>query len=99
MIQVEQIHDSTLSVACRCIGAAASSRLEREERGDPMPKKTYPRLPLRIEHAVSLQQRVATGVATPAEAREYRRILNVYRGKFRNGGLSPENARRFGIES
>jgi hypothetical protein len=65
----------------------------------PMLKKVYPRLPLRIEHAVSLQQRVATGVATPAEARDYRRILNVYRGKFRNGSLSRENARRLGIES
>jgi hypothetical protein len=63
-----------------------------------MPKKAYPRLPARIEHAVALQQRVATGMATPAKAQEYQRILNVYRGKFRNGSLSPENARRFGIE-
>jgi hypothetical protein len=62
-----------------------------------MPKKAYPRLPTRIEHAVTLQQRVATGKATPVEAQEYQRILNVYRGKFRNGSLSPENARRFGI--
>jgi hypothetical protein len=45
-----------------------------------------------------LQQRVADGAATPQEAREYRQIMNVLRGKFRNGSLSPENARRFGIE-
>jgi hypothetical protein len=66
---------------------------------DSMPKKVYPHLTLRIEHAASLRERVASGVATPAEAQEYRRILNVYRGKFRNGSLSPENARRFGIKS
>jgi hypothetical protein len=65
---------------------------------EPMRKKAYPRLPARIDHAVTLQQRVATGIATPVEAQEYQRILNVYRGKFRNGSLSPENARRFGIE-
>jgi hypothetical protein len=28
----------------------------------------------------------------------YQRILNVLRSKFRAGSLSPENARRFGIE-
>jgi hypothetical protein len=62
-----------------------------------MPKKAYPRLPARVADAVSLQQRIADGLATPAEAREYRRIVNVLRSKFRAGSLSPENARRFGI--
>jgi hypothetical protein len=62
-----------------------------------MPKK-YPRLPARIELAVTLQQRIADGEATPDETREYQRVLNVFRAKFRNGSLSPENARRFGIE-
>jgi hypothetical protein len=61
-------------------------------------KKRYPRLKARLDHAVTLQQRVADGAATPQEAREYRQIMNVLRGKFRNGSLSPENARRFGIE-
>jgi hypothetical protein len=64
----------------------------------PMPKKAYPRLPARVADAVSLQQRIADGLATPAEAQEYQRILNVLRSKFRAGSLSPGNARRFGIE-
>jgi hypothetical protein len=64
----------------------------------PKPKKAYPRLPARVADAASLQQRIADGVATPAEAQEYHRILNVLRSKFRAGSLSPENARRLGIE-
>jgi hypothetical protein len=64
----------------------------------PMPKKAYPRLPARVADAVSLQQRIADGVATPAEVQEYQRILNVLRSKLRAGSLSPENARRLGIE-
>jgi hypothetical protein len=63
-----------------------------------MSKKPYPRLPARIEDALTLQPRIAADKATPAEAAEYRRILNVLRGKLRNGSLSPKNARRLGIE-
>ena len=74
---------------------APGTRTKRE--GPIMPKK-YPRLPARIELAVTLQQRIADGEATPDETREYQRVLNVFRAKFRNGSLSPENARRFGIE-
>lgn len=76
------------------------------DRAKPTPKKAkpgpgkkkyhYP--PVRIEDAAALQQRIAAGEATPTEAREYRRIISVFRGKFRNGSLSPENARRLGIE-
>ena len=67
----------------------------------PTPKKLkrrYPRLKTHVAHAATLQQRVAAGEATPTEAREYQRILNEFRAKFRNGSFSPENARRFGIE-
>ena len=55
--------------------------------------------PLSEKHSdMTRQQRIADGVATPAEAQEYQRILDVLRSKFRAGSLSPENARRFGIE-
>jgi hypothetical protein len=64
----------------------------------PIPKKAYARLPARVSDAADLQQRIADGVANPAEVQEYHRILNVFRSKFRAGSLSPENARRFGIE-
>jgi hypothetical protein len=47
---------------------------------------------------VRCKLRLADGVATPAEVQDYQRILNVLRSKFRAGSLSPENARRFGIE-
>ena len=63
-----------------------------------MPAKKYRKPGPRIDDAVALQQRVAAGEATPAEADEYRRILNQFRQKFRNGLLAPESARRFGIE-
>jgi hypothetical protein len=62
-----------------------------------MPKKTYRRLPARIEDALALQPRISSERATPAEVAEYRRIINVLRGRFHNGALSPENARRLGI--
>ncbi len=62
-----------------------------------MPKKS-PRLPTRLNHAEALRQSIAAGQATPDEARDYQRILNVFRAKFRAGGLSPQHARRFGIE-
>jgi hypothetical protein len=61
-------------------------------------KKIYPRLPARMEEAATLQGRIANGLASADELREYRRIMNVFRAKFRNGSLSPENARRLGIE-
>ena len=63
-----------------------------------MPKKIYRRLPVRIEDAAALKERIAAERATPEEAREYQRLLNIFRGKFRAGSLSPENARRLGIE-
>jgi hypothetical protein len=62
-----------------------------------MPKKIL-RLPVRIEEAAALKERIAAQRATPEEAREYQRLLNIFRGKFRAGGLSPENARRLGID-
>jgi hypothetical protein len=63
-----------------------------------MPAKKYRKPSPRIDDAVALQQRVAAGEATPAEADEYRRIINEFRRKFFNGQLAPESARRFGIE-
>ena len=77
---------------------SASSDSVARGRVGQMPRKGYPRLPARVADAVSLQQRVADGVATPAVAQEHQRILNVLRSKFRAGSLSPENARRLGIE-
>jgi hypothetical protein len=62
-----------------------------------MSKKIYPRLPARIEDALALQPRIETGEAIPAEITEYRRIINVLRSWYRNGALSPENARRLGF--
>jgi hypothetical protein len=61
-------------------------------------RELYPRFEPRLGRAATLQQRVAAGVATPTEAEEYQRTLNVFRRKFRYGCLSPESARRFGIE-
>jgi hypothetical protein len=63
-----------------------------------MPKKIYRQLPVRIEDAAALKERIASERATPEEAQEYRRVFNILRGKFRAGSLSPENARRLGIE-
>jgi hypothetical protein len=63
-----------------------------------MPKKTYRHLPVRIEDAAALKERIASEHATPEEAREYRRVFNILRAKFHAGSLSPENARRLGIE-
>ena len=64
-----------------------------------MPKKKRYRYPRpRVGPAIILKQRVADGSATPAEAQECKRILNVLRQKFLNGSLSPESARRFGFE-
>jgi hypothetical protein len=45
-----------------------------------------------------LKERIASEQATPEEAREYRRVFNILRAKFHAGSLSPENARRLGIE-
>jgi hypothetical protein len=44
-----------------------------------------------------LQQRVASGTATDEETREYIRLINVLRRKFRDGQLSVQNAERLGI--
>jgi len=49
-------------------------------------------------HAATLQQRVATGKATPSEAQEYQRIINEFRRKYTYGQLSPTTARLFGID-
>ena len=65
---------------------------------EPQAKKRYARLNTGMDHAAGLQQRVMAGTATTEEAREYQRILAVYRAKFRQGSLSPANARRFGID-
>jgi hypothetical protein len=62
-----------------------------------MPAKKYRKPTARIADTAALQERVAAGDASPDEAREYRRLLNELRNKFRNGQLSPENARRLGI--
>jgi hypothetical protein len=48
-------------------------------------KKRYPRLQAHVGHAASLQQRIAAGEATPTETREYQRIINEFRRKFRDG--------------
>jgi hypothetical protein len=61
-------------------------------------KKKYHYPVVRIEDAAALQQRIAAGAATPAEAEEYRRAFNELRRKFRDGQLSPASARRLGIE-
>jgi hypothetical protein len=63
-----------------------------------MPKKTYRQLPVRIEDAAALKERITADLATPEEAQEYRRVFNILRAKFRAGSLSPENARRLGID-
>jgi hypothetical protein len=65
-----------------------------------MPKKgnPYPKRPNRVDDAATLQQRITDSVATADEEREYRRVINALRAKFRNGQLSPENARRLGID-
>jgi hypothetical protein len=54
---------------------SASSDSVARGRVGQMPRKGYPRLPARVADAVSLQQRVADGVATPAVAQEHQRIL------------------------
>ena len=61
-------------------------------------KKREPRSQPHLERAARLQQRVAGGQASPREAREYRRVITELRRKFINGQLSPDSARRFGIE-
>jgi hypothetical protein len=63
-----------------------------------MPKKGYRYPPVRIAKVLKLRRRVAEGSATAAEVQEYRRAINVLRGKFLNGSLSPANARQLGFE-
>lgn len=59
-------------------------------------KDRYP--PARVEDAVILQQRIDAGQATEAEVREHRRLISIFRHKFRGGALSLDSARRLGIE-
>lgn len=61
-------------------------------------KKHYPQFSVRVADALTLQQRIAAGEATPVDERAYQRIINTYRRKFRNGELSAQLARQFGIE-
>ena len=79
------------------------AELQRVFPGDhgakPKKKKTpYHYAPARVADAAALQQRIAEGQATADEAREYQRIIKEFRRKFHGGQLSPETARRFGIE-
>jgi hypothetical protein len=62
-----------------------------------MQKKPYRYPPVRIPKVLKLHRRVAEGTATENEAHEYRRSMNVLRGKFLNGSLSPANARQLGF--
>lgn len=109
LIRVERLCRNgglTHASVCLCLpfSIACGGQLEGDDNTMPgttqeaRPKKSYPRLPARIEDALILQPRIMEGEATPAEVQEYQRIINVLRGKFRNGSLSPENARRLGIE-
>jgi hypothetical protein len=59
-------------------------------------KHRYP--PARVADAALLQQRIQEGQATDADVRAYRRLISVFRHKFRGGALSLESARRLGIE-
>ena len=61
-------------------------------------KKRYPRFHPTIGEAAALQQRIAGGTATAAEAQHYEKIIREFRRKFANGTLSPQSARQFGIE-
>jgi hypothetical protein len=63
-----------------------------------MPAPKYRKPGPKIDDAAALQQRVAAGEATPAEAQQYQRIINEFTAKYRAGTLSPATARRFGIE-
>jgi hypothetical protein len=51
----------------------------------------------RIDDAIALHERAVAGAVSPEETHEYQRVMNIMRNKFRNGLLSPENARRLGI--
>ena len=62
------------------------------------PKKLYPKFRVRLGDATALQQRIATGEATAADAAHYDKIIRELRRKFQNGQLSPQSARQFGIE-
>ena len=64
----------------------------------PRKKKHYPQLSVRVADALTLQQRIAAGEATSIDERAYQRIINAYRQKYRNGTLSAQLARQFGIE-
>lgn len=70
---------------------------QAQPRQKPKKKKRYPST-VRIDDAAALQQRVTAGIATDDEARNYQRMVSELRRKFYGGQLSPESARRFGIE-
>ena len=71
---------------------------QAQPRPKPKKKKRYPSSTVRIPDAVALQQRIAAGEATPAEAQHYDKMIREFRRKFINGQLAPATARRFGIE-
>jgi hypothetical protein len=54
--------------------------------------------PARVEDVVLLQRRIDAGQANEAEVREHRRLISIFRHKFRGGALSLASARRLGIE-
>jgi len=64
----------------------------------PAKKKRYPEFKPSIAEAAALQQRIAAGEATDAEAKQYGKMINVFRRQFQNGQLSERAARQFGIE-
>lgn len=64
----------------------------------PAARKRYPRFNPRIDDAKALQQRIAAGEATPAEAQQFAKMIREFRRKFQNGQLSPQSAGQLGIE-
>ena len=59
-------------------------------------KHSYP--PARVDDVITLRQRIDAGQASEAEVREHRRLISIFRHKFRGGALSLDSARRLGIE-
>jgi hypothetical protein len=60
--------------------------------------KRYSKFYPTVREATALQQRIAAGTATDAEAQYFEKIMREFRRKFANGTLSPQSARQFGIE-
>jgi hypothetical protein len=61
-------------------------------------KKKHRCPPGRVEDVITLRQRLDAGQAAEADTREYRRLISVFRHKYRGGALSLESAQRLGIE-